>query len=99
MVEWMGLELDGFWLSLLFGSPLGLFVFSFPIMFFLAFVVSESAEPLERLARRSEGLGRFIDKAREKGPREGWSGYVIGAITAAFLFACAAWVYLSISGS
>lgn len=99
MIEWMGLELNTHWLSLLFASPLGLVVFWFPVLIFIAFVVSESAEPLERLARRSERLGRFIDKAREIGPREGWSGYVLGAVVVVFLFTCAALAFQACGGS
>ena len=72
---------------------------SFPLMIFAAFLVSGLVGPLERLARRSERLGRLLDSAIEKGPREGWSGYILAAVTVAFLFGIALWVFCRISGS
>lgn len=70
-----------------------------PLMIFAAFLVSGLVGPLERLARRSERLGRLLDSAIEKGPREGWSGYILAAVTVAFLFGIALWVFCRISGS
>lgn len=57
MFEWLGIELDPSGLAIL-ANPIGFFlVFSFPLMIFAAFLVSELVGPLERLVRRSEMLG------------------------------------------
>ncbi|CBL04594.1 MAG: hypothetical protein KH015_11260 [Gordonibacter pamelaeae] len=99
MFEWLGIELDPSGLAIL-ANPIGFFTaFSFPLMIFAAFLVSGLVGPLERLARRSERLGRLLDSAIEKGPREGWSGYILAAVTVAFLFGIALWVFCRISGS
>ena len=66
MFEWLGIELDPSGLAIL-ANPIGFFAaFSFPLMIFAAFLVSGLVGPLERLARRSERLGRLLDSAIEK---------------------------------
>ena len=99
MFEWLGIELDPSGLAIL-ANPIGFFAaFSFPLMIFAAFLVSGLVGPLERLVRRSEMLGRLLDNAIEKGPREGWSGYILAAVTVISLFGLAFWAFCYTGGA
>lgn len=98
MLECLGIQLDPGGLAIL-ASPLGFFsAFSFPLMILVAFLCSELYDPIIRLVRRSARLGRLLDAAIAKGPREGWSGYVLLALTTILLCGTALWVFISIAG-
>ena len=44
-------------------------------------------------------LGRLLDNAIEKGPREGWSGYILAAVTVISLFGLAFWAFCYTGGA
>lgn len=68
---------------------------SFPVLILLHHLLSEASGPVGRFVRKNERCAKLLDKAKEKGPREGWSGYVLLAVVLLALFSLTAFLLVS----
>ena len=72
---------------------------AFPLLMVVVLVVVLLSGPAKRVAESGGATGSAIRAARAAGPKEGWSGYVIGAVMLVLIFGLGGYVLSTLGAS
>ena len=72
---------------------------SFPLLMVVALAVALLKKPAKRVTESDGAVGSAVRKAQAAGPKEGWSGYIIGAVTLAIILSLSFYVFSQIDSA